>query len=89
MTLLIDRIRTLNEIADDDPSRARLKSEIPRLRRGASLLNNAIYLALGGGICTTLLLAVGFTTAFLGYRHERGAGFLFIVAVTLLGASAL
>ena len=64
-----------------------LKSDIPRLKRGASLLNNAIYLALGGGICATLLLVVGFTTAFLGYRHERGAGFLFIVAVALVGAS--
>jgi len=87
MTVLVDRIRTLHEIADDDPFRARLKSDIPRLKRAASLLNNAIYLALGGGICTTLLLAVGFTTAFLGYRHEPGNGVLFIIAVALLGAS--
>src|SRR5262249_18848833 len=46
MTAVIDRIRTLNEIADEDTTRARLKSDIPRLRRRTKLLNSATHLAL-------------------------------------------
>ncbi len=87
MAALIDRSRSLSEIAEDDSSRARLRTEIPRLKRGASLLNNAISLALSAGICTTLLVIVGFTAAFVGFRHESGVGLLFILAVALLGAA--
>src|SRR5216684_3582756 len=60
---------------------------IRSLKRRAELLNNATYLALGSGICTTLLLVLGFVMAFFGFRHEYGVGALFIVAVCLMGAS--
>ena len=33
MNSVVDRIRYLNEIADDDGARGHLKSDIPRLRR--------------------------------------------------------
>src|SRR5215469_2809638 len=82
-----DRIRSLNEIADDDPSRAHLKSDIPRLQRRAKLLNSATHLALASGICTSSLLVVGFASAFLRLQHEYGAGLLFLIAVGLLGGS--
>jgi hypothetical protein len=39
------------------------------------------------GLCTSLLLIVGFASAFFGLRHEYGAGVLFAVAVALLGGS--
>jgi hypothetical protein len=92
MTLVIERIRHLNEIADGDTARARLKSDVPRLRQRAKLLNNSIHLALAvdnllSGICTSLLLVIGFVSAFFRLRHEYGAGFLFAVAVGLLGGS--
>ena len=87
MTGVIDRIRNLNDIADDDTTRAHLKSDIPRLRRRAKLLNGATRLALTSGICTALLLVVGFVTAYVGVRHEYGAGALFAVAISLLGAA--
>jgi hypothetical protein len=87
MTNVIDRIRSLNEIADGDTTRAHLKSDIPRLRRRAKILNGATYLALASGVCTSLLLVVGFATAYVGVRHEYGAGLLFIVAISLLGGS--
>jgi hypothetical protein len=87
MTGVIDRIRNLNDIADDDTTRAHLKSDIPRLRQRALLLNSAVHLALVSGMCTALLLVVGFMSAFFGVRHEYGAGVLFAVAITLLGAS--
>ena len=87
MTTVLDRIRSLNEIADDDDARSQLRSDIPRLRRRAKLLNNATHLALGSGMCASLLLVVGFASAFLKLHHEYGAGFLFLLAVALLGGS--
>ena len=87
MTGVIDRIRNLNDIADDDTTRAHLKSDIPRLRQRALLLNSAVHLALVSGMCTALLLVVGFMSAFFGLRHEYGAGVLFAAAIALLGAS--
>jgi len=87
MTTVLDRIRSLNEIADDDAARVPLKSDIPRLRRRAKLLNSATRLALASGICTSLLLIQGFVSAFFKVRHEYGAGPLFVFAVALLGGS--
>jgi len=87
MTMVIERIRSLNEIAAEDTARAHLKSDIPRLRQRAKLLNSAIHLALVSGLCTSLLLVVGFASAFFGLRHEYGAGILFAAAVALLGGS--
>ena len=87
MTSVIDRIRNLNEIAEGDTVRAYLKSDIPRLRRRAQLLNSATHLALVSGICTSLLLVVGFGSAFFRVQHVYGAGILFFIAVILLGAS--
>ena len=87
MTTIVDRIRSLNEISEDDSARAHLKSDIPRLQRRASLLNSAVRLALLSGMCTALLLVVGFASAFLKLQHEYGAAVLFGIAICLLGAS--
>jgi Protein of unknown function (DUF2721) len=87
MNGIIDRIRSLNSIADDDTPRARLKSDIPRLEHRARLMNNAIYLAVGSGICTTVLVILAFISAFVGIRHEQVVGLLFVVALGLLGAA--
>jgi hypothetical protein len=87
LNAVIERIRQLNDIADDEPSRARLKSDLPRLRRRAALLNNATRLALASGVCTALLLAVGFGSALLRLQHVYGAAALFLAAVILLGAA--
>jgi hypothetical protein len=87
MTTIVDRIRSLNEIGEDDSVRARLKSDIPRLRRRAGLLNSAVRLALLSGMCTALLLVIGFLSAFLKLQHEYGAAVLFVIALCLLGAS--
>ena len=87
MAGITDRIRTLNQIADDDTARKWLKEDITRLKRREILLNQALYLAVAGGICITILLLAGFVAAFLGFRHEPGAGVLFIVALCLLVGS--
>ena len=87
LTAIIERIRHLNEIGDEEQSRARLKSDLPRLRRRARMLNNATRLALASGVCTALLLVVAFGSAFLRLQHVYGAGILFFLAVALLGAA--
>jgi hypothetical protein len=87
MTSVVERIRNLNAIADNDDPRAHLKADIPRLRRRIELLNKAIRLALVSGMCTSLLLVVGFVSAFLRLQHVYGAAVLFALAVGLLGAS--
>jgi ABC-type spermidine/putrescine transport system permease subunit I len=82
-----DRIRNLNQIADGDTARMWLKADIARLKRREILLNQALQLAVVAGIAITILLLFGFVVAFLGYRHEPGAGALFIVALCLLAGS--
>ena len=87
MNSVVDRIRYLNEIADDDGARGHLKSDIPRLRRRLSLLSSATRLALACGVCTSLLLCVGFGSAFLRLQHVYGLAGLFFGAVALMGVS--
>lgn len=87
MTAITDRIRSLNQIADDDTKRAWLKGDIVRLKRRLMLLKQALFLSVTAGICITILLLAGFVVALLGYRHEPGAGVLFIVALCLLVGS--
>ncbi|MCA1405332.1 DUF2721 domain-containing protein [Ensifer sp. IC3342] len=84
MARVTDRIRSLNQISDDDISRVWLKADIARLKRREALLHNALHLAVFGGIGVTVLLLMGFLVAFLGYRHEPGAAVLFIVALCFL-----
>jgi hypothetical protein len=52
MTAVMDRIRHLNDIPDDERARLHFKSDIPRLRRRLELLNGAVRLALASGVCT-------------------------------------
>jgi hypothetical protein len=87
LTLVIDRIRSLNEISDQDTARVHLKADISRLRRRVRLLNSATHLALISGMCTSFLLVLGFLSAFFRLPHEYGAGILFVVALCLLGVS--
>lgn len=87
MNGVIDRIRAVNAIPDDDSARAYLKADLPRLKRRAALLNSAIYLSVGAAICTTMLVILAFLSALLGLRHEPGAALMFVVALGLMAAS--
>jgi hypothetical protein len=44
-------------------------------------MNSAIYLAVGSGICTTVLVILAFASAFVGIRHEQIVGVLFVIAL--------
>ena len=85
-TIVIERIRSLNDIADDDAARSHLKSDIPRLRQRFELLHSATYLALLAGLCTALLVVVAFVSA-LFRLPPVGAPLLFTIALILLGGA--
>ncbi|CAN7345273.1 DUF2721 domain-containing protein [Phyllobacterium sp. LjRoot231] len=84
MAGITDRIRHLNQIADDDTARVWLKADVARLKRREILLNQSLQMAVIGGIGIAVLLLVGFVVAFLGYRHEPGAAALFMASLCFL-----
>jgi hypothetical protein len=84
---VLDRMRTLGEIADDDAPRARLKAELPRLERHARYMNSSIFFAVCSALCTTALVVLAFASALLGYRHEPVVAWAFILALGLMGVS--
>jgi hypothetical protein len=77
----------LNEIRDDDASRAHLKKDIPRLKRRAKLLSNAIVFATISAIVTSLIVIVAFASAYLNVAHEYGVGPLFVIALALFAVA--
>jgi len=85
----MQRVQTLNAIAEDDPARAHLKSDLSRLRRRAHYLKSGILAALYSGLCATVLLGILFVSAFFGLKHAYGAPLLFVVATLLMGFALL
>jgi hypothetical protein len=78
---IIDRSIYLNQIPDDDQMRCRLKVDLPRLVRRAAMINRAIFWSLMGSISISVVIVVGFVSAFFQIQHERGVAILFIIAV--------
>lgn len=89
MNRIIDRSQALNAISDADQTRVRLKSDVPRLKRRAVLLNKAILYSTISAIVTSLLVIVAFVSAYFNVQHERGVAVLFIVALGFFTASLL
>ena len=78
---IVDRSNLLNAIEDEDPARAHLKADIPRLRRRAALVNRAIECVVVSGVFTTCLVIVAFASPVLGLSHVYGASVLFVLAM--------
>ena len=89
MNRLADRSNALLAIPDDDSRSAHLKAILPRLSRRAKLMNRAIEFAVISGIFTTALVIVAFLSAFLRFRHEYGAGLMFVLALISFAASLI
>jgi high-affinity K+ transport system ATPase subunit B len=87
MNRIIDRSQALNAIGDDRPDKAQLKSDIPRLKRRAALLNKSIFFSTISAIITSILVIVAFVTADLNVRHEYGVAILFVLALCFFTAS--
>ena len=79
---VIDRSRFLHSIVESDERKAYLKSDIPRLKRQALLLNQSIlYCTVCAGI-TAFLVIVAFVSAMLHFAHEYGVAILFVAALS-------
>ena len=89
LSAVMQRVQHLNGIAEDDPARAHLKSDLERLRSRAHFLKSGILAALYSGLCATVLLGVLFVAALFKFNHAYGAPLLFIVATLLLGFALL
>jgi hypothetical protein len=89
MNRVVDRSQTLNAIGGDDPARVHLKSDLPRMKRRAALLNSAILFASISAIFATLLVMVAFVSAFFGIQHERGIAVLFIFTLGFFAAALI
>jgi hypothetical protein len=83
MNRIIDRSQALNAIAYDDKRKSMLKSDLPRLKVRAALLNKAILLSTIAAIVTTIPVIVAFVSAYLAIPHEFGVGLLFVLALAL------
>lgn len=84
LSSVMQRVQTLNAIAEDEPQRAHLKGDLARLRRRAQYLTSGIRAALYGGVCSTVLLADLFVSAFFNFQHAYGAPLLFVFATIFL-----
>lgn len=89
MNGILDRIRLVNAITDDDTARAYLKADLPRLRRRAKLMNDAILLAVAAALATIALVVLAFVSAFISLRHEPIVAVIFVVALTLMGGALI
>ena len=85
MNRIVDRSQAL--IAEDNPGKAELKADIPRLKRRAALLNKSILFAIISAIITSILVIVAFITAYLTFPHEYGVGLFFIAALGFFTAA--
>ncbi|WP_342728695.1 DUF2721 domain-containing protein [Bradyrhizobium sp. B097] len=80
MNRVIDRSQFLHGIIDDE-TKAYLKEDIPRLKRRAALLNQAVFYSTVCAIITSALIIVAFVSAMLHLAHEYGVAILFIAAL--------
>jgi hypothetical protein len=86
---IIDRSQALHAIADDEASRAHLKTDIPRLKRRAVLLNKSILFSTFAAITTSVLVIVAFVCAYFDVAHEYGVAVLFVLALAFFTASLI
>src|SRR5262249_41557330 len=87
MNRIIDRSQVLNAIGDDESSRAHLRSDIPRLKRRAELLNKSILFSTFSAITTSVLVIAAFVSAFINVAHEYGVALLFVLALAFFTVS--
>jgi Protein of unknown function (DUF2721) len=86
---VMDRTIVLNAIADNDATKYRLKTDIPRLLRRAAMINRAIFWAVISSITITLMVIVAFVSAFFGIQHERGVALLFVISLSAFAVALI
>ena len=86
---VLERIREVSSLKDENHPRADLKADLPRLKRRAVLLHRAVLLSIGSGAAAALLIIVAFTAALLQTQHVWSAAALFVASMLLLLCSLL
>jgi len=86
---VLERSRSVHGIPENDIARAALRTDIPRLKRRAALLNQALYYSTVCAIITALLIIVAFASAMLRLAHEYGVAVLFMAALVFFMLSLL
>lgn len=89
LNVIIERSRSIHGIRDPDDDRLPLKTDIPRLKVRAKLLQRSISLAIASAISTTLLIVWSFVAAFFNRDHEVGAALLFVAALIFFVAALI
>jgi hypothetical protein len=89
MDNVIGRLRYLNDLPDTGHLKSALKADVPRLRRRAYLLQQALYLSISSGAAAAVLIIVAFGAALLNLSHVLGAALLFVISMALLCASLI
>jgi hypothetical protein len=87
VNVVVERIRAIKAIPDEDVARLPLRGDLPRLLRRINLLRRAVGLAILSGISTTLLIIFAFAAALIQYQHIWGSAILFIVSLTFFCAA--
>jgi hypothetical protein len=72
---------------DSDDVKGHLKSDIPRLKRRAELLNRSIFFSTISAIVASFLVIVSFASAYLNLRHEYFVGLLLILSIAFFVTS--
>ncbi|MBN9042079.1 MAG: hypothetical protein BGP05_09360 [Rhizobiales bacterium 62-47] len=86
---VIDRLHFIHGIADDDVSKLHFRSDLPRLKRRAVLLNRSLFSAILAAIMTALIIFGAFVSAFLHLQHEYGIAVLFMAAMIMFCVSLI
>jgi hypothetical protein len=80
MARIMDRVRFLDEI-DEQDRRARLKADLPLLRRRAKLIHLSMTLSIASGVTTALLVVIAFLGALLDLELEILIASLFVLSL--------
>lgn len=90
MARIVDRVRTLDDIDDQDQRRARLKADMPRLRRRAVLIHVSMSVAASSAVVTALIVVIAFLGALLDFQSEILIATLFVFSLlAFVGALCL
>ena len=87
VNVVVERIRAIKAIPDEDVARLPLRGDLPRLLRRINLLRRAVGLAILSGISTTQLIIFAFAAALIQYQHIWGSAILFIVSLAFFCAA--
>jgi uncharacterized membrane protein YhaH (DUF805 family) len=81
MSRVMDRVRVLHEIDDQDQRRARLKGDMPLLRQRAKLVHYAMSLSAMSAVVTAMLVVVAFVGALVNFESETLIATLFVLSL--------